>query len=122
MGLEEAHAIADAAEQKIAEALNASVVVHIDGFTVDESMKKEISSIVEAHEEVISCHAVDIGQKIDFHILVDKNMGLQEAHKLAHHLKDDIAKKYGKDVVIHVEPCPETCNDCNQKCDVRFTQ
>lgn len=122
MGLEEAHAIADTAEQKIADALNASVVVHIDGFTVDESMKREISSIVEAHEEVISCHAVDIGQKIDFHILVDKNMGLQEAHQLAHHLKDDIAKKYGKDVVIHVEPCQETCNDCNQKCDVRFTQ
>jgi cation diffusion facilitator family transporter len=111
MGLEEAHDIADAAEQKIADALNASVVVHIDGFTVDESMKREISAIVEAHEEVISCHAVDIGQKIDFHILVDKDMGLEEAHRLAHHLEDDISRKYGKDVVIHVEPYVDVDND-----------
>ncbi|MBU7013211.1 MAG: cation-efflux pump [Theionarchaea archaeon] len=119
MGLKEAHAIADDVEQKIEEELNASAVVHIDGFTVDESLKEEISAIVEAHKEVVSCHAVDVGQKIDFHILVDKNMELREAHQLAHHLEDDIAKKFRKDVVIHVEPCPRVCDDCSLRCDMR---
>ena len=122
MGLEEAHAIADIVEQRIAEGLNASVVVHIDGSTVDESMKEEISKIVEAHDDVVSCHAVDIGQKIDFHILVDKNMRLQEAHDLAHHLENDISRKFKKEVVIHVEPCSHVCNNCSQKCDVRSAQ
>ena len=119
MGLEEAHDIADSVEKKIAEKWGASVVVHIDGVTVDESVKEEISKIVEAHAEVISCHAIDIGEKIDFHVLVDKTMTLSEAHELAHHLEDDISEKFEKDVVIHVEPCIETCEECSQQCQKR---
>ncbi len=119
MGLEEAHDIADSVEKKIAEKWGASVVVHIDGVTVDESVKEEISKIVEAHAEVISCHAIDIGEKIDFHVLVDKTMTLSKAHELAHHLEDDISEKFEKDVVIHVEPCIETCEECSQECQKR---
>ena len=116
MGVEEAHEIADSVEKKIAEELNASSVVHIDGITLDESVKKEISRIVEEHDDVISCHAIDIGKKIDFHILVDLNMSLEEAHKLTHHLEDDVKKKFKKDVIIHVEPCTKICDECDQEC------
>jgi cation diffusion facilitator family transporter len=119
MGLEEAHTIADSIEKRIAEEKNAAVVVHIDGFTVDDSVRDEISRIVEGHADVISCHAIDIGGKIDFHILVDKNMSLERAHELAHHIQDDIEEQFNKDVVIHVEPCLQDCDHCEQECDQR---
>lgn len=116
MGLEEAHTLADFIEKRIAQEKNASVVVHIDGITVDTSVKEEISNIVEGHTDIVSCHAIDIGEKIDFHILVDKNMTLEKAHELAHHLEDDIAEKFEKEVIIHVEPCIQDCQQCRQKC------
>jgi cation diffusion facilitator family transporter len=122
MGLEGAHALADSIEKLIAQELDASVVVHIDGFTLDDSMKEEISRIVEQHSEVISCHAIDIGKKIDFHILVDKDMSIEEAHELAHHLEEDIQTRFEKDVVIHVEPCIEKCEVCEQECQKKVIE
>jgi len=119
MGVEEAHAVADSIEERIAEELGSSAVVHIDGVTVDDSVKKEISSIVEEHKEVISCHAIDIGEKIGLHILVDKTMSLEKAHELAHHLGDDISLKFKKEAIIHVEPCIEQCEECSQECEKR---
>lgn len=119
MGVEEAHAVADSIEKKIAKELGSSVVVHIDGVTVDDSVKEEISSIVEEHKEVISCHAIDIGEKIGLHILVDKTMSLEKAHELAHHLGDDISIKFKKEAIIHVEPCIEQCEECSQECEKR---
>ncbi|MBU7038559.1 MAG: cation diffusion facilitator family transporter, partial [Theionarchaea archaeon] len=116
MGVEDAHKTADSVEKKIAEELEASTVVHIDGITVDDSMKEEISRIVEQHSQVISCHAIDIGKKIDFHILVDKDMSIEKAHELAHHLEEDIQTNFEKDVVIHVEPCIEKCEVCVEEC------
>ncbi|MBU7010907.1 MAG: cation-efflux pump [Theionarchaea archaeon] len=112
MGLEEAHSIADSIEQTLADQHNASAVVHIDGVTVDKSMKKKISDMVESHPEVVSCHAVDIGEKIDFHITVDKDMSLEEAHNLTHHLQEDVTKEFKKKVVIHVEPCIDNYREC----------
>jgi cation diffusion facilitator family transporter len=116
MGLEEAHTLADSIEKRIAHEKNASVVVHIDGVTLDDSIKEEISKIVEGHKEIVSCHAIDIGEKIDFHILVDKNMTLERAHELTHHIEDDVAQVFEKEVIIHVEPCIQNCTLCSQQC------
>ncbi len=117
MGLDEAHTVADSIEKKISRELDALAVVHIEGFEVDDSMKREISRIVEEHDEVISCHAIVIGEKIDFHILVDKTMSLEKAHDLAHHLEKDISGRYRKEVMIHIEPCIENCEECAQECE-----
>jgi cation diffusion facilitator family transporter len=117
MGLQEAHAIADAVEKQISDTLCASAIVHIDGFEVDDSLKEEIYNIVEEHEEVISCHALSIGEKIEFHILVDKDMSLEKAHRLAHHLEDDVSRRFKRDVRIHVEPCIGECEQCHEECE-----
>jgi cation diffusion facilitator family transporter len=114
MSVEEAHQVADSVERNIADTLNAVAVVHIEGVKIDESIKKEISGIVEDHHQVISCHAVTIGEKIDFHVVVNKDMNVQEAHELAHHLEEDITQKFGKEVSIHIEPCEENCENCSQ--------
>lgn len=121
MGLQEAHCVADSIEKKVAETLNASAVVHVDGFEVDVSTKEEIYEMVKDCKEVISCHAVNIGEKIDFHILVDKDMKVDEIHELTHRLQEDIERRFNKDVIIHVEPCIERCEQCNQECEVRAT-
>ncbi len=119
MGLEEAHTVADSIEKRIHEALDASVVVHVDGARTDDAIKEEIGRIVKGHKKVVSCHAIDVGEKIDFHILVNKDMSLEEAHSLAHHLKKDVFSKFKKDVLIHTEPCIETCELCRQNCEKR---
>lgn len=115
MSVEEAHQVADSVENNIADTLDAAAVVHIEGVKIDESMKNEISRIVENHEEVISCHAVNIGEKIDFHVVVDKDMNVEKAHELAHHLEEDIAQRFEKKVRVHIEPCEENCENCSQE-------
>jgi cation diffusion facilitator family transporter len=119
MGLEQAHSMADSIEKKIAQEFSASVVVHVDVFKIHESVKEEINSLVKEHEEVISCHAITIGDTIDFHILVDKTMSLEDAHELAHHLKEDISTRFNRAVRIHVEPCIDRCEECTQDCELK---
>ncbi|MBU7042766.1 MAG: cation-efflux pump [Theionarchaea archaeon] len=119
MTLEAAHSIADSIEKTIAEELDASVVVHVDVFEIDQSVKNEIYSLVKEHKEVISCHAITIGDTIDFHILVDKTMSLEAAHGLAHHLQEDISTRFNREVKIHVEPCIDRCEACIQNCEYK---
>ncbi len=119
MGLQEAHSVADSIEKRVAETLNASAVVHIDGFKVDASTKKEVCNTVKDYEEVISCHAVNIGEKIDFHILVDKDMKVEDVHQLTHRIQEDIEHRFKKEVIIHVEPCIEQCEQCEQECETK---
>lgn len=119
MELAEAHTVADRIEKRIGQELGASAVVHVDGFKVDDSMKKEIYWTVKEHPNVVSCHAIDVGGKIHFHILVDRNMSIEKAHELAHHLGEDISLRFNRDVVIHTEPCIKSCEQCSEECEVR---
>jgi cation diffusion facilitator family transporter len=119
MTLEKAHSIADSIEEKIAQEFDASVVVHVDVFKIHESVKNEIYCLVKEHGEVISCHGLTIGDTIDFHILVDKTMSLEDAHELAHHLQEDISTRFNRGVRIHVEPCIDQCEECTQDCELR---
>jgi cation diffusion facilitator family transporter len=119
MTLEKAHSIADSVEKRIAQEFDASVMVHVDVFQVDASVKKEIYSMVKEHKEVISCHAITVEDKIEFHILVDKTMSVEDAHELAHHLQKDISTRFNRDVRIHIEPCIDECEECIQDCEVK---
>ncbi|MBU7031488.1 MAG: cation diffusion facilitator family transporter [Theionarchaea archaeon] len=119
MTLEKAHSIADSIEKRIAKNFDASVMVHIDVFKVDASIKKEIYSMVKEHEEVISCHAITVEDKIEFHILVNKTMSVEDAHNLAHHLQEDISTRFKRAVRIHVEPCIDECEKCVQDCEAK---
>ena len=119
MGLPEAHNVADSIEKKIAEIVHASAVVHVDGFAVDTTMKEGVYEIVKEYEEVVSCHGVHIGEKIDFHILVHKDMTVENVHVLTHRLQEEVERRFNKASIIHVEPCIEQCERCEQECKAR---
>jgi cation diffusion facilitator family transporter len=50
---------------------------------------------------------------IDFHLLLPKNISVEEAHKMCDHLEEDIKSKLpNSSVTIHVEPCTVECEKC----------
>jgi cation diffusion facilitator family transporter len=50
---------------------------------------------------------------IDFHLLLPKNISVEEAHQMCDHLEEDIKNKLpNSSVTIHVEPCSVECEQC----------
>jgi cation diffusion facilitator family transporter len=55
---------------------------------------------------------------IEFHLLLDKAMTVADSHRISEDLEKEISSRFnGSHVVIHVEPCDETCkSDCLKGC------
>lgn len=55
---------------------------------------------------------------IEFHLLVDRTLSVELAHKLSHDVSDAIEARFnGASVTIHVEPCDGSCPpDCRDGC------
>ena len=54
---------------------------------------------------------------IDLHLVVSKDLHVDKAHKLTHHLTADIRNKLkNTDVMIHLEPCDSKCEICKLEC------
>ncbi len=57
---------------------------------------------------------------IDLHLVMPKDISLEEAHRMCDHLEEDIESRLPHtDVTIHVEPCDENCEWCSFTCDSR---
>ncbi|MBU0497536.1 MAG: cation-efflux pump [Candidatus Thermoplasmatota archaeon] len=127
--LEKAHAIADSFEKKINQETNYSTIIHLDPADkpANGSFEKQhiIETILRRHKQVKSFHKVRIIHDgsleiIKMHLIVDKNMPVQDSHHLCHGLKVIFEKKYGHcDVDIHFEPCSENCISCKISCSKR---
>lgn len=125
--LAEAHKIADILENKILETMHYSTIIHIEPAELhqDTFLKKRIIEDVLAKEKsVISFHNIHIIRRsekddISMHLVVDKQMNVQESHRLCHQLEAAIHKKYGlSDVHIHLEPCQDSyCPICSTPCE-----
>lgn len=77
-----------------------------------------IQEIVCRHEGVIECHEIRTrGARghvfLDLHIIVDAEMKVFEAHRIAHEVEDAIkaVRPEIKDVVVHIEPKGDRHND-----------
>ncbi len=59
---------------------------------------------------------------IDFHLLLPKNISVDEAHQMCDHLEQDITKEWpNSSVIIHVEPCSVECEQCPvSSCSLRL--
>jgi cation diffusion facilitator family transporter len=56
-------------------------------------------------------------QFIDLHLVVRRDLTVEEAHDLTEHLEVDIRTEFPRaSVTIHVEPCGEECGDCRAPC------
>jgi len=50
---------------------------------------------------------------IDLHLVVNKQLKVDESHKLTEHLEADLAKTFpDSQILIHIEPCDDNCSQC----------
>lgn len=59
---------------------------------------------------------------VEFHLLLPKNMPLENAHQMADHIERDIKDRIrGVSVTIHLEPCDTECDQCDIiECSLRI--
>ncbi len=129
--LDEAHDIADTLEEKILEKLQCSTIIHIEPteFHRDASLKQRlIENILQKQRSVISFHNIRIIRRaekddISIHLVVNKDMNVQDSHQLCHQIEAVIQQKYGlSDVHIHLEPCQHSyCPICSTPCKNKKT-
>ncbi len=60
---------------------------------------------------------------VDLHLLLPKNMSLEDAHNMADHIEQDIKETLnGISVTIHLEPCDAECGQCSiADCSLRIS-
>jgi cation diffusion facilitator family transporter len=81
-----------------------------DRFVIpEEAIREEVGSV----PEVIGCHHIRTRGSNDFvfldlHVWMDRDMRLDEAHRLSHVVKDRLMARFPqiKDAIIHIEPPP----------------
>ena len=105
-----------------------STIIHLDPSSISEDIlrKREIiKTILEKQKEIKSFHNISIIHSEDkdnykMHLVVDKDMAIEDSHKLCHNLKELIEEKYGAcEVDIHFEPCINDCSICKIKCTIK---
>jgi cation diffusion facilitator family transporter len=124
--LEEAHAIADQLELKIRDTMHCSTIIHVEPteFHKETIMKRKlIENILKTQKGVISFHNIRIIRRtmtddISMHLIVNKDMSVQDSHELSHTIEGMIQRMCGScDVHIHLEPCEKVdCPYCRTPC------
>ena len=82
-------------------------------------------AIIEHGGEVVGFHKLRTRKAgsqryIDLHMVMPKEVSLEDAHRLCDHLEEDIGNKLRHaNVTIHVEPCGEECHECYVRCASR---
>ena len=81
-----------------------------DRFVIPEGAIREV---VRSVPEVVGCHHIRTRGSNDFvfldlHVWLDRDMRLDEAHRLSHVVKDRLMARFPeiKDAIIHIEPPP----------------
>ncbi|MCX7934909.1 MAG: cation diffusion facilitator family transporter [Planctomycetota bacterium] len=61
---------------------------------------------------------------VEMHILVERHLNIEEAHKLTHRIRDLIKAQLAETtVIIHVEPCDERClGQCASHCFIPLAE
>jgi cation diffusion facilitator family transporter len=130
--LDVAHKIADNLENNIKNQTKYSTIIHLDPTsdrleTINDKLEKRniIRAILENQRKIKSFHKISIIQskekdKIKMHVVVNKDMPIQESHQLNHALISLLEKKYGPcEIDIHFEPCVDDCKICTISCKKR---
>lgn len=108
--LEQAHALTDAVEARIAQIVPADVVVHVEPRAPEgEHLFEAIRAL--AHRKGLAIHDLAAQQQedtlfVELHLEVDENLTLRDAHRQATELENGI-RDLGKamtEVNIHIEP------------------
>jgi cation diffusion facilitator family transporter len=140
--LEEAHRIASEVERNIRSILpETDIVVHTEPanglnfidrkidltetakWSQDQEAKQIIKETLNEHiGDFIEFHELTFQRKrgiplINLHLVLPKNIKIEDAHRFCDHLEEDIKKRLGEsEIVIHVEPCDGNCETCRKEC------
>ncbi|MGB8656786.1 MAG: cation-efflux pump [Candidatus Zixiibacteriota bacterium] len=136
--LEKAHQITTRIERKITELLpHSDVIVHTEpeegaGFLEEKSEllkdgqeeKKIVSEILNEHfDEFVEFHDLTSTRSggtrlINLHLVMPKDIKVEDAHRLCDHLEEDIKDRLGEsEISIHIEPCEGECEECDKDCE-----
>ena len=83
-----------------------------------EEENEIIACFTEHSNELVGFHEVRTRRAgnqrfIDLHLMMPKNVSLEEAHRMCDHLEEDIMNRLSNSsVTIHVEPCDVECDQC----------
>ena len=89
------------------------IFMEVASVLIDKNIIKceDVKQVIYAFDEVKDVHKIrSRGFKdhvfLDMHIVVDKNMDVNELHKLEHSIEEEFTEKFGTtvDTLIHVEP------------------
>jgi len=128
LSLDQAHKIADKLEKNINEQTKFSTIIHLEPAkisSVHSDKRKIIKTILKNQKQIISFHKIRLIQsgkkdEIKMHLIVDKDMPINDSHELCHILKSNLEKQYGPcEVDIHFEPCIKNCKVCTIACSKR---
>ncbi len=84
-----------------------------------------MSCIVEHGRQLVGFHEMRTRKGgryryIDLHLVMPKNVSVEEAHQMCDHLEEDIKNRLLRaSVTIHVEPCTIECDQCSVYCTLR---
>lgn len=95
------------------EILRDNVGILLDSKVLEEA---RIRKVILSHPEIKGVHKIRTRGTLahvymDLHILVEKDMTVEVAHKLSHSLEEELQKEFQVEiqVLIHVEPYREVC-------------
>ena len=98
----------------------------VDNRLPEEEENVIVSCIEEHTTQLAGYHKVRTRKAgtqrfVDFHLLLPKDMPLEEAHAMADHIEQDIKDRLaGTSVTIHLEPCEGDCDNCRiSSCNLR---
>ena len=83
------------------------------------------SCIMEHGGELVGFHKLRTRRAgnqrfIEFHLVMPKNVSVEEAHRVCDHLEQEIENRLQHtSVTIHVEPCSTECDQCSVSCSLR---
>ena len=62
-------------------------------------------------------------RQIDLHLVVPEGITVAAGHALSHEVIGEIRKRLvNSEVLVHIEPCGENCEECTLECDYRSTE
>ncbi len=74
-------------------------------------IREHTAQLAGFHE--IRTRKAGVQRFIDFHLMLPKNVSVEEAHQMCDHLEQDIESRLpNSNVTIHVEPCSIECEQC----------
>jgi cation diffusion facilitator family transporter len=93
----------------------------------EAEMAEIIATISEHTTQLAGYHKVRTRKAgsqrfIDFHMLLPRNVSLEEAHRMSDHIEGDISERLpNSSVTIHLEPCETDCDQCDVvSCSLRI--